>query len=78
MGSITKNSSFYIELNKFIIKVKNINKGFIYDIMNKIPNDWNITQKEKDLLVDYIYIRFNRVNEILDLLNIKGGDNSEI
>ena len=78
IGSIIKDSSFYIELNKFITKVKNINKEFIYDIMNKIPNDWNVTQKEKDLLVDYIYIRFNRVNEILDLLNIKGGDNSEI
>lgn len=76
--SIKMNENFYNELHKFINKVKNINKDFIENIMKNIPNDWNVSNKEKSLLVDYIYIRFNRVDEILNLLSIKGGDNSEI
>lgn len=76
--SIKKDEGFYNELNKFINKVKNINKVFIEDIMKKIPDDWKVSDVEKQLLVNYIYNRFNRVNEILSLLNIKGGDNSEI
>ncbi len=76
--SLKIDKEFYIELNKFIEKVKNINKDFIKNIMNNIPNDWNVSKREKELLVEYIYNRFNRVNEILDLLHIKDGDNSEI
>lgn len=76
--SIKMNENFYNELHKFINKVKNINKDFIENIMKNIPNDWNVSNKEKSLLVDYIYKRFNRVDEILNLLSIKGGDNSEI
>ena len=68
--SIKIDEEFNNELNKFVKKVKNI--------MKNIPNDWNISDKEKNLLIDYVYNRFNRVDEILDLLNIKGGDNSEI
>lgn len=78
IGSIKMNEIFYNELHKFIKKVKNINKDFIENIMKNIPNDWNVSNKEKSLLVDYIYKRFNRVDEILNLLSIKGGDNSEI
>ena len=78
IGSIKMNENFYNELHKFIKKVKNINKDFIENIMKNIPNDWNVSNKEKSLLVDYIYKRFNRVDEILNLLSIKGGDNSEI
>ncbi len=76
--SIKIDEEFNNELNKFIKKVKNINKDFINNIMKNIPDDWNVLDREKHLLVDYIYKRFNRVDEILDLLNIKGGDNSEI
>ena len=76
--SLKIDKEFYIELNKFIEKVKNINKDFIKNIMNNIPNDWNVSKREKELLVEYIYNRFNRVNEILYLLHIKDGDNSEI
>ena len=76
--SIKIDEEFKNELNKFVKKVKNINREFIKNIMKNIPNDWNVSDKEKNLLIDYIYNRFNRVDEILDLLNIKGGDNSEI
>ncbi len=65
-------------MNKFINKIKNIDKEFINNIMKNIPNDWNVSDKEKILLTNYIYNRFNRVDEILNLLNIKGGDNSDI
>lgn len=78
IGSIKIDENFYSELHKFIKKVKNINKDFIENIMKKIPNDWNVSNKEKKLLVDYIYKRFNRVDEILNLLGIREGDNSEI
>lgn len=75
--SIKFDETFYIELNKFIKKVKNVNKEIINNIMENIPNDWDVSDKEKRLLVEYIYNRFNRVDEILNLLNIKGGDNNE-
>ena len=76
--SIKIDKEFNNELNKFINKIKNIDKEFINNIMKNIPNDWNVSDKEKILLTNYIYNRFNRVDEILDLLNIKGGDNSDI
>lgn len=76
--SIKFDDEFYCELNKFIIRVKNINKKFINNIMNSIPSDWLVSDKEKKLLVEYIYNRFNRIDEILNLLDIKGGDNDEI
>lgn len=78
MESLKITDDFYRELHKFIAKIKNINKDFIKKIMENIPDDWNVSNKEKTLLVDYIYDRFNRVDEILELLNIKGGDNGEI
>ena len=76
--SIKIDKEFNNELNKFINKIKNIDKEFINNIMKNIPNDWNVSDKEKILLTNYIYNRFNRVDEILNLLNIKGGDNSDI
>lgn len=78
LESINYNREFYNELNIFIKKVKNINRKFIENIMNKIPDDWEVTEKEKNLLVDYIYKRFNRVEETLKILNINGGDNGEV
>lgn len=45
--------------------------------MEKIPSDWKVSNTEKKLLIEYIMIRFSRINEILELLNLKGGDNSE-
>jgi len=76
--SIKYSKEFYDELNIFINKVKNISRSFIEDIMRRIPDDWNVTKNEKNLLVDYIYKRFNRVEEILEILNIKGGDDGEV
>lgn len=75
--SLTKNKEFYYELNKFVQNVKNIKKENIEKIMEDIPDDWNVSNIEKKLLIEYIMIRFNRINEILELLNLKGGDNNE-
>lgn len=72
--SIKYTSDFYSELNKFIMKVKGIKKEEIVRIINNIPKDWNITENEKKSLTNYIYKRFCRVNEILEILNLKGGD----
>ena len=56
---------------------KNINIEYVKDIMNNIPADWNVSIKEKEMLLDYIMERFNRVDEVLELLDLKGGDSSE-
>lgn len=69
--------NFYKDLNNFIKRVKSINNEEIENIINDIPQDWNINEKEKKLLTEYIYNRFKRVDEILKILDIKGGDNSE-
>ena len=59
------------------MNVKNINIEYVKDIMNNIPADWNVSIKEKEMLLDYIMERFNRVDEVLELLDLKGGDSSE-
>lgn len=69
-NSLKIDETFYKELNRFIEKVKNINKDFIENIINDVPIDWELNTMEKDLLCDYILIRFKRLDEILELLNI--------
>ena len=77
INSLKYDELFYDELNKFIQNVKNIKREYVDNIMNDIPKDWKITEKEKELLLEYIMYRFNKVDEILKLLNLKGGDSSE-
>ena len=77
INSVKYDSLFYEELNKFVLNVKNINIEYVKDIMNNIPADWNVSIKEKEMLLDYIMERFNRVDEVLELLDLKGGDSSE-
>ena len=45
--------------------------------MDNLPDDWNVTPKEKELLVKYIYNRFIRVDEVINILNLKGGESYE-
>lgn len=78
MNSLKLNDIFYSELNKFIKKVKNIKKELVESIMNDIPSDWEVSDEEKQVLVDYIIGRFNRVDEIIELLNLKGDNNGKI
>lgn len=75
--SINYNTEFYNVLKDFCHLVKTISVSDIMSIMEDIPNDWHINNKEKELLTQYIITRFGRINEILELLDIKGGDNSE-
>ena len=75
--SLDINELFYKELNKFINKVKNISEESINDILNDIPTDWEVSKNEKKELANYILSRFRRVNEILEILNLKGGDINE-
>ena len=75
--SLKYDDLFYTELNNFVNKVKNIKKDFIKNIIYKIPNDWSISKEEKELLIEFIEKRFSKIDSILKLLNIKGGDNND-
>ena len=75
--SLNVNEVFYKELHKFIQDVKNIKECEIKSILNDIPDDWDVTEKEKKALMNYIINRFKRVDEILEMLNLEGGDNNE-
>ena len=77
IDSIVYNEQFYLELNKFVQKVKNIDRNYVKGILNELPNDWVVNEFEKESIIDFIVNRFLRVEEVLELLNIKGGDNSE-
>lgn len=55
-----------------------VSKEILEDIMNNIPQSWNINTKEEVVLVEYLLDRISRVDEILYCLkpvlpNWKGG-----
>lgn len=77
ISSLIFDQEFYIQLNKFVNMVKNIDSSFVEKIMDEIPKGWKVNTKEKEQLCNYIIRRFSRIDEILDILDIKGGDNSE-
>lgn len=58
------------KINDYLLKIKNINSDVIYKIINSIPADWNVTEEEKNALIDFILNRISRINEICSLLNI--------
>lgn len=72
--SIKYTNEFYVELFDFVNKVKNVKKEKITEIVNDIPSDWNVTKDEKEALTNYIYDRFSRIEEILEKLNLEGGE----
>lgn len=73
LESINYSQELYKELYDFVDKIKKVKKEQIIAIIDLIPADWNITNEEKNALVNYIYNRFQRIDEILEILNIKGG-----
>ena len=77
INALVRNDQFYFELNNFVDRVKNIDRGFVKEILDGIPRDWDISNQEKIAITDFIVNRFKRVDEILELLNIKGGDSNE-
>ena len=77
-NSIKYNEQFYKELNDFVKKVKTIEEERVSNIINDIPKDWIITNEERKCIINFIVNRFKRVDEVLKVLGLKGGDNSEI
>lgn len=61
-------------ISEYINKIKNIEDEKIENIINSIPNDWYITEKEKDSLKLFLLNRLHRIDEICELLNIESGD----
>ena len=59
---------------EFIQRIKSVDDSKIDYIIDSIPNDWIITEKEKKCLKAFLLDRFHRINEICKLLNIEGGD----
>ena len=58
------------DIYDFVDKIKNIESKALYDIVNSIPNDWVISDEEKNLIVSFLIDRMNRVHIICSLLNI--------
>ncbi|RKQ34265.1 HipA family kinase [Oceanobacillus halophilus] len=59
-------------------KLQVISIETLKEIMDNIPQSWNINENEKDVLVNYLMDRINRVEEILECLHLllpkwKGG-----
>lgn len=42
--------------------------------MNEIPDDWEVKNEEKEVLIDFIYNRFQRVDEVISILGIESGE----
>lgn len=59
---------------EYINRIKCIDDSKISNILNTIPEDWNITIREKEVLKEFLLDRLHRINEICALLNIEGGD----
>lgn len=77
MDSLSIGNNLKEELEIFIKKVKCLEKEQIKQIMNRIPRDWDINKNEKLVLIDFIYNRFQRVEEAIEILNLKVGDGNE-
>ena len=61
-------------VNEFINDVKNLSYYDVKKIIDSIPNDWKITINEKKALIDFIYNRITRVEEICKILGIERGN----
>lgn len=72
--SITINDNLCCEVNEFRKKIKNVSKAFLKQIMNEIPDDWEVKNDEKEVLIDFIYNRFQRVDEVISILGIESGE----
>ena len=66
-------SSNRVLINEYKKVVKAIKEADIELILKGIPIDWIVSEKEKEVLKNFILDRVNRVDEIYRLLNI-GGD----
>lgn len=74
LSQCLNDKSYVKEVKEFIHKIKRITKSDIEVIVNGIPSDWNISIGEKRALIDFLFDRINRIDEICNLLNIESGD----
>lgn len=59
-------------------KMKSLNKNIVVDIIESIPEEWDVTKNERIVLSEYIMDRLERIEEALPILkenlpNWKGG-----
>ncbi len=64
------------EIREFVKLVKKLTKKYFEELTSTIPNDWNISNEDKNALVEYLTTKFSRVDEICRFINInlKGGE----
>ncbi len=73
--SLCLNDNNYItEILEYINHIKCLKDSKIDEILDNIPNDWNILDIEKKILKEFLLDRLHRINEICIMLNIEGGD----
>lgn len=54
--------------NKFMSKLTRLNPTVLWHIINSVPEEWQITDHEKNVLKEYLFDRLNRIEEVLPLL----------
>lgn len=59
---------------EYINRIKSIDVSKIKNILDTIPQDWDISAIEKEVLKNFLLDRLHRINEICVLLNIEGGE----
>ena len=57
-------------ISEYINRIKNIND----EILTNVPEDWNVSYKEKEALKEFLLDRLHRIEEICTLLKVEGGD----
>lgn len=68
------NREYISAIEEFISKIKKISYSTIEGILNSLPDDWTLTEKEKMSLTNFLLDRIKRIDEICAILKIERGD----
>lgn len=61
---ISGNNPFYSSMQK----MRRLNGDILWDIIDRVPDEWGITNEEKEILHLYLLDRLERIDEVLPIL----------